>query len=90
MQLDIERGAGLAIWESATQSLQVVPWRPRPDITSQNAVSRPAVQPPAAICALPVGFCLLRSGSLPNDRGVGWQACAHDGGASRNNRASLG
>jgi len=46
MQLDIERGAGLAICETATKSLQVVPWRPRPDITSQNAVSRHAVQPP--------------------------------------------
>jgi hypothetical protein len=56
MQLDMKRGAGLAIWESATQSLQVVPWWPRPDITSQNAVSRHAVQPPAAICASPVGF----------------------------------
>jgi hypothetical protein len=59
MQLDIERGAGLAILESATESLRVVswqPWRPRPDITSQNAVSRRALQPPAAICASPVGF----------------------------------
>jgi hypothetical protein len=56
MQLDIERGAGLSIWESATQSLQVVPWRPRPDIISQNAVSGFAVQPPAAICASPVGL----------------------------------
>jgi hypothetical protein len=51
MQLDIERGAGLAISESATQSLQVVSWRPRPDIASQNAVSRRAVQPPAAKAA---------------------------------------
>jgi hypothetical protein len=51
MQLDIERGAGLAICETATESLRVVPWRPwraRPDITSQDAVSRRSVQPPAA------------------------------------------
>jgi hypothetical protein len=45
MQLDIERGAGLAICETATESLRVVPWRARPDITS---VSRRSVQPPAA------------------------------------------
>jgi hypothetical protein len=56
MQLDIERGAGLAIWETATQSLRVVPWRPRPDITSQNAVSHRAVRPPAATYASPVGL----------------------------------
>jgi hypothetical protein len=51
MQLDIERGAGLAICETATVSLRVVPWlpwRPRPDITTPNAVSRRTVQPPAA------------------------------------------
>jgi hypothetical protein len=51
MQLDIERGAGLAICETATESLRVVPWRPwrpRPDITSQDVVSRRSVQPPAA------------------------------------------
>jgi hypothetical protein len=48
MQLDIERGAGLAICETATESLRVVPWRPRPDMTSQNANSRRSMQPPAA------------------------------------------
>jgi hypothetical protein len=59
MQLDIERGAGLAICETATVSLRIVPWqpwRPRPDVTSQNAVSRQSLQPPAAICASPVGL----------------------------------
>src|SRR5215470_11358715 len=59
IQLDIERGAGLAICETATVSLRVVPWqpwRPRPDITSQNAVSRRSRQPPAAICGSPVGL----------------------------------
>jgi hypothetical protein len=56
MQLDIERGAGLAICETATQSLRVVPSQPRPDITSQNAVSRRSLQPPAATCASPVGL----------------------------------
>jgi hypothetical protein len=30
MQLDIERGAGLAICETATVSLRVVPWQPWP------------------------------------------------------------
>jgi hypothetical protein len=48
MQLDIERGAGLAICETATESLRVVPWRSRPDITSPNAVSHRSEQPPAA------------------------------------------
>jgi hypothetical protein len=48
MQLDIERGADLAICETATESLRVVPWRARPDITFQNAVSRRGVQPPVA------------------------------------------
>jgi hypothetical protein len=47
MQLDIVRGASLAICETATESLRVVPWRPRPDITSPNAVSHRSVQPPA-------------------------------------------
>ena len=37
MQLDIERGAGLAICETATESVRVVPWQPYPDVTSQNA-----------------------------------------------------
>ena len=64
MQLDIERGAGLAICETATVSLRVVPWqpwRPRPDITSQNAVSRQSLQPPAAIYASPVGLPVLKA-----------------------------
>jgi hypothetical protein len=65
MQLDIERGAGLAIWESATQSLQLAPWRPRPNITSQDAVSRSAVQPQAAICASPVGVPTLERMPAP-------------------------
>lgn len=59
MQLDIERGAGLAICETATESLRVVPWRPwqpRPDTASPNAVSRRSAQPPAAIYASPVGL----------------------------------
>jgi hypothetical protein len=56
MQLDIERGACLAICETATVSLRVVPWQPYPDITSQNAVSRRSVRPPAAIYASPVGL----------------------------------
>ena len=49
MQLDIERDARLAILETATETLRVVPWRPREprsDITSPNAVSRRSLQPP--------------------------------------------
>jgi hypothetical protein len=48
MQLDIERGAGLAIRETATESLRVVPWRPHPDAISPDAVLYRRVQPPAA------------------------------------------
>jgi hypothetical protein len=58
MHLDIERGAGLAICETATESPGLVqwrPWRPPPDITSQNTISRQSAQPPAAIYASPVG-----------------------------------
>ena len=56
MQLDIERGACLAICETATVSLRVMPWQPYPDITSPNAISRRAVQPPAALCVSTVGL----------------------------------
>jgi hypothetical protein len=48
MQLDIERGAFFAIRETATESLRLVPWRPRPDATSPNAVLYRRAQPPAA------------------------------------------
>jgi hypothetical protein len=51
MQLDIERGAGLAIKETATESLRIVtwePWRPNPDDASHGRVSYRRVQPPAA------------------------------------------
>jgi hypothetical protein len=51
MQLDIERGAGLAIKETATESLRIVtwePWRPNPDEPSHGRVSYRRVQPPAA------------------------------------------
>jgi hypothetical protein len=49
--LDIERGAGLAIKETTTESLRVVvwePWRPRHDDLFQGCVSYRRVQPPAA------------------------------------------
>jgi hypothetical protein len=48
MQLDIELGAGLAIRETATESLRVVPWRPHPDAISPDAVLYRRVQPLAA------------------------------------------
>jgi hypothetical protein len=48
LQLDIVRGAGLAICETATESLRAVPWRPRSDVTFLDAVSRRGVQPLAA------------------------------------------
>jgi hypothetical protein len=48
MQLDIERGAGLAIRETATKSLRIVPWRPHPDATFPDAVLYRGVQPSAA------------------------------------------
>jgi hypothetical protein len=48
MQLDIERGAELAIRETATESLRIVSWRPHPDATSPDAVLYRRVQPPAA------------------------------------------
>ena len=40
LQLGIERGGGLAIWETAAESLRVVPWRPGPDI-DRKEVGRP-------------------------------------------------
>jgi hypothetical protein len=51
MQLDIERGAGLAIKEAATESLRIMtwePWRPNPDGASHGRVSYRRVQPLAA------------------------------------------
>src|SRR6516225_3604793 len=51
MQLDIERGAGLAIKETATESLRIVtwePWRPNPDDPCRARVSHRGMQPPAA------------------------------------------
>jgi hypothetical protein len=48
MQLDIERGPGLAIKETATESLRIVRWRPLPDVASPSAFLYRAVQPPAA------------------------------------------
>ena len=48
MQLDIERGAGFAIRETATESLRIVPWRPHPDVTSPDVVLYRRVRPPAA------------------------------------------
>ena len=48
MQLDIERGAGFAIRETATESLRIVPWHPHPDATSPDAVLYRRAQPPAA------------------------------------------
>ena len=51
MQLDIERGAGLAIKETTTESLRIVtwePWRPNPDDRARGPVSYRRVQPPAA------------------------------------------
>ena len=42
MQLDIERGARLAVWESEKHSLRTMAWRPRFPV----AVSSRAVQPP--------------------------------------------
>jgi hypothetical protein len=62
MQLDIERGASLAICETAAESLRAVPWRPRPDITSPNAVSRRSVQPPAAANETQVSLSPSESG----------------------------
>jgi hypothetical protein len=56
MQLDIERGASLAIKETATESLHIVPWRPRPDATSPDTVLYRCAQPPAAIYASSVGL----------------------------------
>jgi hypothetical protein len=82
MQLDIERGAIFAIRETATESLRVVAWRPRPGATSPNAVLYRRAQPPAATGASPGvppgNQCRLQkpSGSPPNDRGVGRPACA--------------
>jgi hypothetical protein len=39
MQLNIEKGAGLAVWESEKHSLRTVAWRPRfPDAVSSCAV----------------------------------------------------
>jgi hypothetical protein len=51
MQLDIEGGAGLAIRETATESLRIVtwePWRPNSGDASHGRVSYRRVQPPAA------------------------------------------
>jgi hypothetical protein len=56
MQLDIEKGAFFSIRETDTESLRVVPWRPRPDVTSPDAVLYRRVQPPAATDASPVGM----------------------------------
>jgi hypothetical protein len=57
MQLDIERGALFAIWETTTLSLRLVPWHPwwRTDDVDPNAVLYGGVQPPAAVCAPPSG-----------------------------------
>jgi hypothetical protein len=58
MQLDIEQGALFAIRETATESLRLVPWKPLPPHTgaaSSNAFPYRRAQPPAAICASPVG-----------------------------------
>jgi hypothetical protein len=50
MQLDIERGAGLAIRETATESLRLVPWHPwsPSNDVSSKAVRCRGVQPCAA------------------------------------------
>jgi hypothetical protein len=56
MQLDIERGALLAIKETDKESLRIVFWRQRPDATSPDAVLYRRVQPPAAIYTSPVGM----------------------------------
>jgi hypothetical protein len=45
MQLDIERGAGLAVWESEKHSLRTVDWRP----LFPDAVSSRAAQPQTAV-----------------------------------------
>jgi hypothetical protein len=58
MQLDIEQGALFAIRETATESIRLVPWEPLPPrtgATSPNAFPYRRAQPPAAICASPVG-----------------------------------
>ena len=51
LQLDIERGAGLAIKETGTESLGIVPWepwRPRPEVLFPERVSYRRVPPQAA------------------------------------------
>src|SRR5215470_486725 len=58
MQLDIEPGALFAIRETARESIRLVPWEPLPPHTgaaSPNAFPYRRPQPPAAICASPVG-----------------------------------
>jgi hypothetical protein len=56
MQLDIEKGAAFAVRETDTESLRVVPWRPRPAVTTPDAVLYRRAQPPAATDASPVGM----------------------------------
>jgi len=56
MQLDMERGARLALCETATESLRVVPWQPRPNIIPPNVVSHRSVQSPAGKWPSPVGM----------------------------------
>jgi hypothetical protein len=55
MRLDIERGIGLAIKETATESLRIVtwePWRPNSDDSARRPVLYRRRQPPDdyAIC----------------------------------------
>jgi hypothetical protein len=73
MQLDIARGAGLAIRETATESLRIVPWRPHPDVTSPDAVLYRRVQPLAAANGIQV--------SDPSE--IGWPCLAIGGDAQR-------
>jgi hypothetical protein len=76
-QLDIERDADLAICETATESLRVVPWRPRPDITSQKAVSRRNVQPPAAIFCVADRLPTLEPKPVPEPQ---WESAKYSWG----------